>query len=287
MQQLRDINEALMVSLLRQHELSDLATHTEKRLHAAELVRQRQLTLTNALRVSTVGELATGLAHELNQPLSSISNFAEACIQYVRAGKIDQAKLLELLTEIASEALRAAGIVAHLRGFIDKGEVQVEEVDLVEVVRNVPHLLSREMERLRIDLRTAFPRRRLPVEADPIQIEQVIVNLLQNAMDSIEEADGPARRVELRVRAVGEAAEVRVRDTGTGVSGPSAERVFDAFFTTKTKGLGMGLALSRSILEAHRGRLWMEGPPDGGPGVVVCLSMPLQKPKRRRSARKA
>ena len=113
---------------------------------------------------------------------------------------------------------------------------------------------------------------------DPIQIEQVIVNLIQNAIDSIEEADGPQRLIELSARAVNGMGEVSVRDTGTGVSEPTAERMFEAFFTTKTKGLGIGLALSRSILEAHRGLIWTETPSDGGPGTVVRFSIPLTAP---------
>lgn len=284
-QQLREMNEALLVSLVRQHELAEQTLQAEQKLHEDERVRQRQLQLTNATRVSTVGELATGLAHELNQPLSSISNSAEACSQYVRAGTIDTAKLLGLLSDIANESMRAAGIVAHLRSFVDKGEAQLDPVDLGKIVGHVPHLLLRELERARIALRIDLPARQLHVDADQIQIEQVIVNLIQNAMDSIEEADGPQRLIELSARSVNGMGEVSVRDTGTGVSEPTAERMFEAFFTTKTKGLGMGLALSRSILEAHWGRIWMEAPSDGGPGTVVRFSIPLKAPKLRRKDR--
>jgi two-component system CheB/CheR fusion protein len=253
----------------------------EARLLQEEQVRQRQLELTNALRVSTVGELATGLAHELNQPLSSIANVVEACAQYIRAGSIDPPKLLELLTEASSEAIRAAGIVAHLRSFVDKGEPQLEQVDLAEIVSHVPNLLLRELERTRVELRVKITSGRLPVEADKIQIEQVIVNLLQNAMDSIREAEHPERLIELSARTVKGMAVVSVRDTGTGVPVASAERMFEAFFTTKPQGLGMGLALSRSILEAHRGRIWMEGAEDGGAGAVVRFAIPLKRPGRR------
>lgn len=247
-----------------------------------EHIRQRQLELTNALRVSTVGELATGLAHELNQPLSSISNTVEACTRYVRTGTIDPAKLLELLSDVAAEAMRAAGIVAHLRSFVEKGVPELEAVDLEEIVGHVPHLLLREFDRTRVELRIDLSGGRLPIEADRIQVEQVIVNLLQNAMDSIREAERPQRRIELSVRRVDGNGEVSVRDTGTGVSGSVSERLFEPFFTTKPQGLGMGLALSRSILEAHRGRIWMEAPSDGGPGTVVRFSIPLKPSKRRR-----
>jgi two-component system, LuxR family, sensor kinase FixL len=248
----------------------------EERLQEEERIWQRQLELSNALRVSTVGELATGLAHELNQPLSSISNLVEACAQHVRSGPIDTAQHLELLSDIANEAMRAAGIVAHLRSFVDKGEPELERANLVDVVGRVPQLLLRELERTRVTLSTDIPSEPMMVDADTIQIEQVIVNLLQNAMDSIREAESPKRLIELSVRSSDTMAEVSVRDTGTGVSEQAAEKMFGAFFTTKKQGLGMGLALSRSILEAHRGRIWMETPSDGGPGTVVRFAIPLK-----------
>lgn len=260
--------------------IEKLLQQNETRLLEEERVRQRQLELTNALRVSTVGELATGLAHELNQPLSSISNLVEACAQHVRLGPIDPSLQLELLSDIANEAMRAAGIITHLRTFVEKGEPQLERVDLGDVVSRVPHLFIRELERVRVALRIEIPVGRLPVDADAIQIEQVVVNLIQNAMDTIREAERPERRIDLSVRRVDGTGEVSVRDTGTGVSGSDVERMFEAFFTTKTQGLGMGLALSRSILEAHRGRIWMESPSDGGPGTVVRFSLPLKEAGR-------
>lgn len=281
-EQLREINQALLVSLVRQQELTEQAMQGERKSHAEEVVRQRQLALTNALRVSTVGELATGLAHELNQPLSSISNLVGACTQYVQAGTIDAPKLLELLSEIASESMRAAGIIAHLRTFVSKGASQLHLVDLVDVVSNVPHLLLRDLELAHTTLRMSLPPERLPVRADRIQIEQVLVNLIHNSIDAIEDTGGDRRMIELSVRAVGEMAEVSVRDTGVGVESAAAARMFEPFFTTKTLGLGMGLALSRSILEAHHGRIWSEQPEDGGPGLVVRFALKLHTPKRRR-----
>ena len=284
-QQLREMNDALLVSLVRQTELVEQAQQAEQKSQEMERVRRRQLALTNALRVSTVGELATGLAHELNQPLSSISNLAVACSQYVRAGTIGTDKLLELLSDIVAESARAAGIIAHLRRFIDKGEAQLEPFDLGEIVRHVPHLLLHELERAGVTLRIKVPSRPLHVLADRIQIEQVIVNLIQNAMDSIQEAGSPQRLIELSARSVDGTGEVSVRDTGTGFSEATAARMFEAFFTTKTKGLGMGLALSRSILEAHRGRIWMDNPSNGRRGTVVRFSIPLRASERRRRDR--
>lgn len=282
--QLREMNAALLVSLVLQQELAEKAMRAEKKSNVEEGLRQRQLALTNALRVSTVGELATGLAHELNQPLSSISNLLAACAQYVRSGTADSTKLLELLADASGEAQRAAAIVTHLRSFINKGEIQLETVDLREVLRNIPHLLSHDLELARIELRLELPPRPLSVRIDRIQIEQVLVNLIHNAIDAIEGAAGKERLIVLGARAVKGWAEASVRDSGTGVAPELGEKMFKPFFTTKTLGLGMGLALSRSFLEAHHGRIWMENPDDGRPGVLVRFAIRLEPSKARRKS---
>jgi two-component system sensor kinase FixL len=281
------MNAALLASLVLQQELAEKAMQAEKRSNVQEGVRQRQLALTNALRVSTVGELATGLAHELNQPLASISNLLEACAQYVRSGTADSAKLLELLADASSEAMRAAAIIAHLRAFIAKGAPQLETVDLRDVVGNIPHLLMHDLELARTELRVELSPQPLPVRADRTQIEQVLVNLIRNAIDAIDGAAGDERLVVLGARAVKGWAEVSVRDSGPGVPPELVEKMFKPFFTTKALGLGMGLALSRSFLEAHHGRIWMENPDDGRPGVLVRFAIRLQSSRARPRTPKA
>lgn len=258
---------------------------SEARKHVEEQVRQRQAELAHALRISTVGELASGLAHELNQPLSAIVNGVEACARYVRSGKPASKKLLALLDDASGEALRAGSIVEHLRHFIEKGQPQFERTDLSEIARNVPRLLGREIEREHITLRLDLPPRPLPIYADRIQIEQIIVNLMQNAIDAIREAPSDRREIQLQVWAAKGMAEVAVRDTGTGVSAAAAEHMFEPFFTTKRHGLGMGLAISRSILEAHRGRVWVKRRADGARGTTIRFTLPLQPPKTARKKR--
>lgn len=251
--------------------------------------RQRRIDLSNSLRISTVGELATGLSHALNQPLASIANVVEACRRYVQSGTIDPTKLLDLLASISSDSMRAADILAQLRSFVDKGLPRMETVDILELVRRTPHLLAYELERTQITVRFDLPDEPLLVRADSVQIEHVLLNLLQNAIDGIGEsgADGAARDrvIELKVRATRRQAEVTVADSGAGISPASAARLFEPFFTTKPLGLGMGLALSRSILEAHRGRIWIEVPPPGSTGAIVRFSIPLKGRARRRELR--
>jgi len=260
---------------------------SEAREHLEEQLRQRQAELAHALRVTTLGELASGLAHELNQPLTAIANGVEACARYVRAGTVDPAKLLTLLDDASSEALRAGDIVEHLRGFIEKGKPRFRRTDLGDIARHVRRLLEHELTREGVTLQLDLAPQPVPIHADRIQIEQVLVNLLQNAIEVERENRGAGKRIDLAVCTREEMAEAAVRDTGTGVAAAAADRLFEPFFTTKPQGLGMGLAISRSIIEAHRGRIWVERPVDGGPGTTVRFSLPLSTApalRRRRSA---
>jgi C4-dicarboxylate-specific signal transduction histidine kinase len=145
-------------------------------------------------------------------------------------------------------------------------------------------LLGRDIERERITLHLDLGQRPLPIDADRIQIEQVIVNLIQNAIDAVRDASGRRKEILLSTQTVNGTAEAAVRDTGAGVSAAASERLFEPFFTTKSHGLGMGLAISRSILEAHGGRIW-QGRPAHGRGTVVRFALPLRARKRARKRR--
>jgi two-component system CheB/CheR fusion protein len=248
-----------------------------------EQVRQRQTELAHALRIITIGELASGLAHELNQPLSAIANGVEACARHVQSGKIERRKLLKLLDEASAEAVRAGGIVEHLRGFIERGEPRFEQTDLREIAHSVPLFLAHEIERAKITVRQDLGTRALPIRADRIQIEQVIVNLLQNGIDAVRDGAGDRKEIELQVGVEKGMAKLALRDTGDGVAASATDRLFEPFFTTKPKGLGMGLAISRSIIEAHGGRIWVKRRADGNPGTTVAFTLPLRPVRRRRS----
>jgi len=267
--------------------IQEALRESESRQRAEDEVRQCQAELAHGLRITTIGELASGLAHELNQPLSAIANGVDACARYVRAGKGQPKRLLALLKDASAEALRAAEIVEHLRGFIQKGEPRLERTDLCEIARAVPRLLARELERANVTFQLDMPARPLPILADRIQIEQVIVNLIQNAIDAVRGGRGRAKKIHLQVTAAKGRAELAVTDTGSGVSAETAERLFEPFFTTKAQGLGMGLAISRSIIEAHDGRIWVEHTPEGRRGTTVRFSLPLRAarpPRKRRSS---
>jgi C4-dicarboxylate-specific signal transduction histidine kinase len=231
------------------------------------------------LRLATIERLAAGLAHELNQPLSAIANGVEACAAYVRSGKREPRRLLALLDRASAEALRAGEIVHHVREFVQRSEPRLEATDLCEVVRNATRWLVREMEQERITLRLDLAPKGLPVHADRIQIEQVLVNLIQNAVDAIREAGRSLRQIRVRAaRGPHDMAEVAVHDTGAGLSAETAERLHEPFFTTKPTGMGMGLAISRTIVEAHNGRLTIDSRARGH-GTTVRVALPLDAPQ--------
>jgi two-component system CheB/CheR fusion protein len=245
------------------------------RKQTEERLRRQQAELAHVLRLATIERLAAGLAHELNQPLSAIANSVEACAAYVRSGRRGPRRLLALLDSAGAEALRAGEIVHHVREFVQRSEPRLEATDLCEVVRNATRWLMREMEQERITLRLDLAPNGLPVLADRIQIEQVLVNLIQNAVDAIREAGKSDRQI--RVRAAQRAdgmAEVAVHDSGTGLSPATAERLHEPFFTTKPQGMGMGLAISRTIVEAHSGQLTIDGRAPGL-GTTVRVALPL------------
>jgi two-component system CheB/CheR fusion protein len=247
-----------------------------ERKRSEEQIRRQQAELAHVLRVATIERFAAGLAHELNQPLTAIANDVEACATYVRSGKHTPRRLLGLLDRAGSEALRAGEIVHHLREFVQRTEPRLESTDLCEVVRNATRWLLREIENEHITLRLDFGAQPLPVRVDRVQIEQVLVNLIQNAIDAIRAADTTTREIVVRTSpGANGTVEVALDDTGTGLSPAAAERLYEPFFTTKPEGMGMGLAICLTIAEWHRGGLFVE-PRTSGPGTTVRLVLPLE-----------
>lgn len=247
-----------------------------ERKHTEEQIRRQQAEMAHVLRVATIERFAAGLAHELNQPLTAIANDVETCATHIRSGKGGARRLLVLLERAGAEALRAGDIVHHLREFVRRTEPRLESVDLGDVVRNATRWLAREMEHEHIALRLDSTPEKLFVCIDRIQIEQVFVNLMQNAVDAIHEAGEGPREIQVRAsRTEDEMAEVAIDDTGAGVSAAAAERLYEPFFTTKQQGMGMGLAICLTIAEMHRGRLFVERR-QSGRGTTVRLLLPLE-----------
>jgi C4-dicarboxylate-specific signal transduction histidine kinase len=217
------------------------------------------------------------LAHELNQPLMAIANNVQACASYIESGDPDRAKVSNLLEHATNEALRAGSIVHHLRAFLEKREPEVEHCDLCDLAAEVVNLLEPETRERAVRLTVGREAAALPIFGNRIQIEQVILNLARNAIDAVQDRNVGEREISIVLRAVRrDTAQVSVIDNGAGVSDENLRRVFEPFFTTKPSGLGLGLAISRSIVEAHRGRLWLGARSDGRQGVAAIFELPIR-----------
>ena len=235
--------------------------------------RQHQAEIAHAARLSTLGGMAAGLAHELNQPRAAVVSYARGWARRLEAGDIPKAALLEVLEEISAQALRAGEVLRRIRDFL-RGESRREAVDLNDLVRGALRFAEGEAHRTDVRLELNLAPGPLRVEVDPIQIEQVILNLVQNAFEVMAANDGAERVLSIATRQVEpDTLEMAVCDTGAGISPEVAGRIFDPFFSTKADGLGLGLSISRTIVEAHGGRMWANPNADGR-GASVCFTLP-------------
>ena len=234
--------------------------------------RQHQAGLTHAARLSTLGGMAAGLAYEINQPLSAIVRYANGTARRIRDAEIEPEALLEVVDSIADEALRAGEILRRIREFVRNTEATRARADLNALVREALHFAEVEARELGITLRLSLGREPLDVEVDAIQLEQVILNLVCNGFEAMGERDGVPRELSIETAARdGGDVELVVRDTGSGIEQDSAARLFEPFFTTKQDGLGLGLPISRSIVEGHGGQLWVAPNTPRGAAFHVML----------------
>ena len=252
------------------------------RSRAAERVDQAQAEaaqhrerLAHLVRVHTVGEMSASIAHEINQPLVAIENYALAGRRRLSTtGELDKAKLDELLEKIGAQAARAGTVLQRLRTMLKKHEPDVKAADLSELVRDTMKLMDMGSKspdlRVEIDIAPALPA----AMADEIQIQQVLLNLVRNAIEAMEGAGSERKVLTVGVQqASSSELRVRVTDTGPGIAPGDAQHVFEAFYSTKASGLGIGLAISRAIVEAHGGRLWYS-PNSAGGGVAFEFTLP-------------
>jgi len=235
--------------------------------------RQHQAELVHVSRLITMGEVATGMAHELNQPLSAIVNYANGCTRRMQSGQGQTEDFLGALAQIASQAKRASEIIRRLRALVGKQPPLRADLDLNHLVREVCTFVEFETAKLGVQIEFDLAPEGIPVHVDLVQIEQVLLNLLRNALDALEETPEASRRLVIHTRVQKAQALVTVQDTGPGVEGERLAQWFDPFFTTKSGGMGMGLPISQTILENHDGRIWAESEP--GQGTVFHVALPL------------
>jgi PAS domain S-box-containing protein len=235
------------------------------RLEAEEEARRRRQQVELLGRASLLGEMTASLAHELNQPLAAITNNAHAAIEYIEQNRLDPAQLQEILTDVIGDSRRASDIISNVRNAIKKGSAIRGPINLNEVVKAVTHMVYPDAAAHFCTLEMSLAQDLPAVQGDPIQIQQVLLNLVRNAFDAMRDTPPDRRVVDIATNYNGDGTiSVTVRDHGCGLSEKTRGRLFEQFFTTKEEGLGMGLAIVRSIVEAHGGTIDAENADGGG-----------------------
>jgi PAS domain S-box-containing protein len=244
-----------------------------------EEMRRRREQIELLSRISLLGEMTASIAHELNQPLSAILSNASAGQRFVDRGNMEPETLREILVDVAADARRAHDVIENIRNTIKKGAAVKQRIDLNQAVTSVTHLTQATAAAHRCEVRTALAETLSEVEGDPIQIQQVLINLLNNAFEAMNGILPPDRKVEISTQETASNVSITIRDHGIGIPHEARTRLFEQFFTTKKEGLGMGLAIVRSIIEAHGGTIAAENADDGGTRFRVTL--PAVKPATR------
>ena len=245
----------------------------EERERAEERLRQAQADLARVSRVTTMGELTASLAHEVNQPIAAAVTNASACVRWLAAGPPDLEEARAAARRSVKDGTRAAEIISRIRLLFKKGTPQRELVDVNEVIREMIALLRSEATRYSISVGTELSSNLPQILGDRVQLQQVLMNLIMNSIDAMKDVDGARELVVKSQRGENEQVLVSVSDTGVGLPPQQADQIFNAFFTTKPDGTGMGLSISRSIVESHGGRLWAAGNPPRG--ASISLSLPI------------
>jgi len=237
-----------------------VATDIEDRRRAEEeheRLRQIEAELAHINRVSTLGELAASIAHEVNQPLSGIVSNGSACLRFLAGDPPNVAEVREAIRDIVRDGKRAGEVIARIRAMTKRAATARERLDLNETIQDVLALAGDEAKRKSVIIQTQFGGDLSPVAADRVQLQQVILNLVMNAIEAMSSVGDRARELVITTRNVDlELVQVTVEDSGIGIDSQTIDKIFDSFYTTKPGGMGMGLSISRSILQAHGGRLW-------------------------------
>ena len=248
-----------------------------KRKRAEAEAQQHRNEVTHLSRVAMLGELSGSLAHELNQPLTAILSNAQAAQRFLARPEIDRGELEEILHDIVEADRHAGEVIRSLRLLLKKGETRQEPLNLNEVIPEVLKLMRSDLLNHHISVEAHLQPDLPRVLGDHVQLQQVLLNLIMNASDAMAGIDESNRRLQVRAtRTDDNCLCVSVRDTGRGIPEDEIEHVFESYYTTKPHGLGLGLAVCRSILQAHRGRLVAENHPDGGAVFRFTLPMEIQ-----------
>jgi C4-dicarboxylate-specific signal transduction histidine kinase len=245
-----------------------------ERKRAEEALRQAQADLAHIARVTTMGELTASLAHEVNQPIAAAVTNANTCLRWLTRDQPDVEEARAAAMRIVKDGTRAGEIISRIRVLFKKGTSERELVDVNDLVREMIVLVRSETMRYNILVGTHLPADLPKIMGDRVQLQQVLMNLMLNSIDAMKDVDGTRELAIRSQRAENEQVLVSLSDTGVGLPPQQAEQIFNAFFTTKPHGTGMGLRIRRSIIESHGGRLWAA---DNSPrGASLCFTLPAK-----------
>jgi signal transduction histidine kinase len=265
----------LGIILIQSGMLARLFIERRRRHTAEEESRQRIRQVIHLNRTATAGALSASVAHELNQPLGAILNYAETAEILLSQKTPNVAQLKEIISDIRRDDQRASEVIEHLRGLLkQKSETELQTFDLSDTINAAVRILEPEARQRAIALDSAIPTAAFPVRADRVQLEQVILNLIANGMDAVSSCAPSQRRLMIQAIPSGKSdVEVMVSDSGPGIPKDSLKRIFETFYTTKANGTGLGLSIARTIVETYGGRLWAENREGGG--AVFRFTLPL------------
>ena len=262
-------------------DLSDRKRAEDEARESERRYREVRAELAHANRIATVGELSASIAHEVNQPLAGIMTNANTCLRMLTAEPANIEGARETAHRTIRDANRASEVISRLRALFSKADATTESVNVNEAAREVIAMSSNELKSARVLLRIEFAESLPSVTGNRVQLQQVILNLLLNASDAMSEIEERPRDMVIRTElADGQGVRVTVQDTGAGFEASVAEKLFQAFYTTKPAGMGLGLSISRSIVEAHRGQLW--GTSNDGPGATFSFVIPVEPESAQR-----
>ena len=231
-------------------------TDIEDRRRAEEALLQAQDRLAHVTRTQAMGELAAAIAHEVNQPLTAIVTNANFSLRQLKGSPLNLDELQAAIAEIVNDGNRASAVILRIRGLLMKQTPRTAQLDINKIIQEVLALLRNELTRNRVSLRTEVAANLPRVRGDPVQLQQLLINLIMNSVEAMRGSAERSRKLSIKSVENAEGISVRVQDSGPGVAPEQADRIFEPFFTTKPEGIGMGLSISRSIVESHGGRLW-------------------------------
>jgi len=265
--------ERLLTNIRERERVEDaLREQLTERRRADEALRETQVELAHVTRVTTIGGLAAAIAHEINQPLAAVITNGNACLRWLAGTTPNLDEARQAVGRIIRDGNRASDVIAKIRALLRKTGTEKERLDMNDVIREVVALAQSEIRRNGVALRAQLEGDLPPVLGDRVQLQQVVLNLIMNGIEAMSAVGDRAREliISTQSREIDQV-HVTVQDSGIGLDPKNMERIFDAFYTTKAEGMGMGLAISRSIVENHDGRLWAV--PNDGPGATFQFTL--------------